>query len=147
MVIIDHADELLQGLHSGGRWESANCSNLLLQGKNALMRYVVSQEIDLFGPKDAFVVSEDETGSLKAFEDQLEMAPVLFRSGGENEDVIDVGDAEGEITKDGVYHSLKGGTSITKAKAGVIEGVGADGCGDGSLGNVVWMHGDLIVSF
>ena len=64
----------------------------------------------------------------------------------ENEDVIDVGDAEGEIAEDGVYHPLKGGTSVAKAKTGVVESVGAEGRGDGGLRDVVWVHGDLVVA-
>ena len=74
------------------------------------------------------------------------MASVLFGGGGEIEDVINVGDAEGEVAKDGVYHPLKGGASIAKAKTGVVESVGAEGRGDGSLRDVFWMHGDLAVA-
>ena len=44
---------------------------------------------------------------------------MLFGGGGENEDVIDVGDAKGEIAEDGVYHPLKGGASVAKAETGV----------------------------
>ena len=47
---------------------------------------------------------------------------------------------------DGVYHPLKGGTSVAKAKTGVVESVGAKGCGDGGLRDVVWIHGDLVVA-
>ena len=52
---------------------------------------------------------------------------MLVRSGGEYEDVIHRGDAEGKIAKDSVYHPLKGGTRVVKAKTRVIEGVGAEG--------------------
>ena len=76
----------------------------------------MAQEVDLFGLKDAFVVAEDETSGAEAFKDQMQVAPVFFGGRGEDEDVIDVGDAEGEIAEDDVYHSLKGGTSVTKAK-------------------------------
>ena len=76
----------------------------------------------------------------------MQVAPVLFGGGGENKDVIDVGDAEGEIAEDGVYHPLKGGASVVKAKTGVVERVGAEGRGDGGLRDVVWMHGDLVVA-
>ena len=71
---------------------------------------------------------------------------MLFGGGGENEDVIDVGNAEGEIAEDGVYHPLKGGASIAKAETGVVESVGAEGRGDVGLRDVVWMHGDLVVA-
>ena len=74
------------------------------------------------------------------------MMPVLFRRGGEDKDIIDVGDAEGEIAEDSVYHPLKGGTNIVKAKIGVVEGVGAKGRGNGGLWDVVRMHGDLVVA-
>ena len=131
MVVVDHADELLQGPHSGGRRKSTNCSNLLLQGKDALGRDMMAPEIDLFGPEDTFVMAEDKTSRAEMFEDQMKVTPVLFRSGGEDKDAIDVGDAEGEITEDGVYHQLKGGTSIAKAKTGVVEGEGAKGRSNG----------------
>ena len=146
MVVVDHADELLQGLHSGGRRKSTNCSNLLLQEEDALGRDMLAQEIDLLGPEDTFVVAEDETSGAETFEDQMQVTPVLLRSGGEDEDVIDVGDVEGEINEDGVYHPLKGGTSVTKAKTGVVEGVGAEGRDDGGLRDVVCMHGNLVVA-
>ena len=59
----------------------------------------MAQEVDLFGPEDSFVVPE-------AFKDQMQVAPVFFGGRGEDKDVIDVGDAEGEIAEDGVYHPL-----------------------------------------
>ena len=142
MVVIDHADELLQGLHKGGRRKGANSRNHLLQGEDALGRDVMAQEVDLLGPEDTFV----ETSRAETVKDQVKVMPVLFRSGGEDEDVIDVGDAKGEIVEDGVYHPLKGGTSIAKAKTGVVEGVGAEGHGDDCLWDVVGMHGDLVVT-
>ena len=106
----------------------------------------MAQECDLFGPEDAFVVAEDETSRAEAFKDQMQVAPVFFGGRGEDGDVFDVGDAEGEVAEDGVYHPLKGGTSIVKAKTGVVESVGAKGRGDGGLQDVVWMHGDLVVA-
>ena len=146
MVVIDHADELLQGLHSGGRRKDTNRSNILLQGEDALRRDVMAQEIDLFGPEHTFVVAEDKITGAEAFKDQVKVMPVLFRSGGEDKDFIDIGDTEGEIAEDGVYHPLKSGTSIVKAKVGVVEGVGAEGRSDGGLRDVVGMHGDLVVT-
>ena len=106
----------------------------------------MAQEVDLFGPKDAFVVAEDQTSGAEAFKDQMQVVPVFFGGRGEDEDVINIGDAEAEITEDGVYHPLKGGTSVAKAKTGVVESVGAEGRGDGGLRDVVWMHGDLVVA-
>ena len=145
MVVVDHADELLQGLHSGGRRKNMNRSNFLLQGEDALGRDMMAQEIDLLSPEDTFVVVEDKTSGAETFEDQMKVTLVLFRSGEEDKDVIDVSDAEGEIAENGVYHPLKGGTSVTKAKTGVVEGVGAKGHGDGGLQDVVWIHGNLVV--
>ena len=52
MVVVDHADKLLQGLHSGGHRKGTNRSNLLLQGEDALRRDIMSQEVDLLGPED-----------------------------------------------------------------------------------------------
>ena len=106
----------------------------------------MAKEVDLFSPEDAFVVAEDKTSGVEAFEDQVQVAPVLFGSGGENEDVIDVGDTEGEIAEVGVYHPLKCGASVVKAKRGVVESVDAEGRGDGGLRDVVWMHRDLVVA-
>ena len=71
---------------------------------------------------------------------------MLFGGGGENKDVIDVGDTEGEIAEDGVYHPLKSVVRVAKTKTGVVERVGAEGRGDGGLRDVVWMHGDLVVA-
>ena len=98
MVVVNHADELLQGLHSGGHRKSMNRSNLLLQGEDTLGRYIMAQEIDLLGHEDTFVMVENKTSGAETFEDQMKVTAVLFRSGGEDEDVIDVGGAEGEIT-------------------------------------------------
>ena len=106
----------------------------------------MAQEVYLLSPEDAFVVAEDETSGAETFKDQVQVAPVLFGGGGEDEDVINVGDAEGEIAEDNVYHPLKGGASVAKATAGVVESVGAEGRGDGGLRDVVWMHGDLVVA-
>ena len=89
--------------------------------------------------RDTFVVAEDKTSGAETFKDLVKVMPVLFRRGGEDEDVINVGDAEGEIAEDGVYCPLKGGTSTVKAKAGVVEGIGAEGRGDGGLRDVVGM--------
>ena len=105
----------------------------------------MAQEVDLYDPEDAFFVVEDKIGRVEAFEDQMQVAPVFFGGREEDEDVIDVGDAEREIVEDGVYHQLKGGTSVAKAKTGVVESVGAKGRGDG-LQDVVWMHGGLVVA-
>ena len=106
----------------------------------------MAQEVDLLSPEDAFVVAEDETSGAEMFKDQVQVAPVLFGGGGENEDVIDVGDAEVEIAEDGVYLLLKGGASVAKAKTGVVESVGVERRGYGGLRDVVWMHGDLVVA-
>ena len=76
----------------------------------------------------------------------MQVTPVRLGGGGEDEDVIDIGDAEGKIGKDGVYHPLKGSTSVAKAKTGVVEGVGAEVCGDGGFQDVIWVHGDLVVA-
>ena len=86
----------------------------------------MAQEVDLFGPEDAFAMAEDETSGVEVFKDQMQVAPVFFGGRGEDEDVIDIGDAEGDITEDGVYHPLKGSTSIAKAKTGVVESVGTE---------------------
>ena len=67
----------------------------------------MAQEVDLFGPKDAFVMAEDETSGAEAFKDQMQVAPAFFGGRGEDEDVIDVGDAEGEIAEDGVLSSVE----------------------------------------
>ena len=106
----------------------------------------MAQEVDLLGPEDTFVMSEDETSGAEAFKEQMQVASVFFSGKEEDEAVIDVGDTEGEIVEDGVYHPLKGGTKVAKAKTGVVESVGAEGHGDGGLWNVIWMHGDLIVA-
>ena len=106
----------------------------------------MAQEVDLFGPEDAFVVAEDETSGAEVFKDQMQVAPVFFDGRGEEEDVIDIGDAEREIAEDGVYHPLKGGNSVAKAKTLVVARVGAKGRGDGGLRDVVWMHGDPVTA-
>ena len=93
MVVVDHANELLQGLHSGGRRKGTDRSNLLLQREDAIGRYVMAQEINLLGSEDTFVVMEDKTSGSKTFKDLVKVIPVLFRIG-EDKDVIDVGDAE-----------------------------------------------------
>ena len=107
----------------------------------------MAQEVDLFGPEDTFIVVEDKTSGVEAFMNVIQVAPVFFSGRGEDEAVINVGNAEGKITKDGVYHPLKGGTSAAKAKAGVVESVRSKGRGDGGLRDVIWMHGDLVVAF
>ena len=121
-VVIDHANEVLQGLHSVGCRKGTN-NNFFLQGEDALGRDMTAQEVDLFGPKDTFVVAEDKASGEKTFKDQVKVMPVLFRIGEEDEDVIEVGDSEG-----------------------VVECVGAEGHGNGSLWDVVGMHGDLVVT-
>ena len=146
IVVVDHANELLQGFYSGECRKGTNCSNLLLQGEDAFGRDMMAQEVDLFGPEDTSVMAEDKAGRAETFKDQVKVKPVLFSIGGEDEDVIDVGDAEGEIAEDGVNHPLKGGTSIRKAKTGVVEGVGAKGHADGGLRDVIRMHVDLVVA-
>ena len=135
MIVVNRADELLQGLHGGGCQNGMNSCN------------VMAQEVDFLSPKDAFVMEEDETSRAETFKDWVQVAPALFSGRGESEDVIGVGKAEGEIAEDDVYHLLKGGTSVTKAKTGVIESVGAEGRGDGGFWDVVWMHGFLVVAF
>ena len=144
-VVVDHANEVLQGLHSVGCRKGTN-NNFFLQGEDALGRDMTAQEIDLFGPKDTFVVAEDKASREETFKDQVKVMPVLFRIGEEDEDVIEVGDSEGKIAKDGVSHPLKDGTSVAKTKTGVVECVGAGGHGNGSLWDVVGMHGDLVVT-
>ena len=54
-----------------------------------------TQEVDLFGPEDAFVVAEDETSGTEAFKEQIQVAPVFFGGRGEDKDVVNVGDTEG----------------------------------------------------
>ena len=107
---------------------------------------MVTQEIHFLGSEDTFIMAEDEASGAETFEDQVQETPVLLGGGGEDEDVIDIGDAEEKIAEDGVYHPLKDSTSVAKAKTGVVEGVGAEGRGDGSLRDVVWVHGDLVVA-
>ena len=58
---------------------------------------MMSKEVGLLGPEDTFVVEEDKTSRAVTFKDQVQVMLVLFRSGGEDEDVIDVGDAEEAI--------------------------------------------------
>ena len=57
------------------------------------------QEFDLFGPEDSFVVAEDKASGAEVFKGQMQVAPVFFGVRGEDEDVIDIGDAEGRSPK------------------------------------------------
>ena len=107
---------------------------------------MVTQEVHFRGSEDTFIMVEDEASGAETFEDQVQATPVLLGGGGEDEDVIDRGDSKGKIAEDSVYHLLKGSTSVVKAKPGVVEGVGAEGRGDGGLRDVVWVHGYLVVA-
>ena len=104
------------------------------------------QKFHRFGPESTFVLANDETRRTEALEDTMEMALMFIRSRGEDQNIINVGDAEGEVTENVVHHSLKGGPGIVEAKVGVIKSVCTKGGGDGGLWNVSGIHGNLIAT-
>ena len=76
----------------------------------------------------------------------MKMAPVFVWSRRKDKNVVNVGDAEGEVAEDIIRHALKGGPGVSEAKAGVIKSVRPKGRGDGSLWDIGEIHGDLIVT-
>ena len=76
----------------------------------------------------------------------MKMAPVFVWSRRKDKNIIDIGDAKGEITEDIIHHPLKGGPGVSEAKAGVVKCVCSEGCADCGLRNIGWNHGDLIVT-
>ena len=76
----------------------------------------------------------------------MKMAPVLIWSRRKDKNIVDAGDAEGEVAEDIIHHALKGGPSISDVKAGVIKCVSPKGRGDGSLRDISRIHGDSIVT-
>ena len=76
----------------------------------------------------------------------MEMVLMFIRSRGEDQNIIDVSNAEGEVAENIIHHPLKGGPCIVEAKTGVIKCVCTKGHGDGGLWNVGGIHGNLIVT-
>ena len=76
----------------------------------------------------------------------MKMAPVFVWSRRKDQNIVDVGDAEGEITEDIIHHALKGGPGISEVEAGVVICLCSKGHGDGGLRNIGWIHGNLIVT-
>ena len=76
----------------------------------------------------------------------MKMVPVFVWSRRKDKNIVDVGDAEGEITEDIINHALKGGPDVSEAEA-VVKCVSSKGRGDGGLRNIGGIHGDLIVTF
>ena len=76
----------------------------------------------------------------------MKMAPVFVWSRRKDKNIVDVGGAEGEVAEDIIHHVLKGGPSISEAKAGVLKCVSPKGRGDGGLLDISRIHGDLIVT-
>ena len=104
------------------------------------------QKFHRFGPENTFVLANDETSRKEALEDTMEMALMFIRGRGEDQNIINVDGAEGEVTKNVVHHSLKGGPGIVEAEVGVIKSVCTKGGDDGGLWNVSGIHGNLIVT-
>ena len=76
----------------------------------------------------------------------MKMAPVFIWSRRKDKNIVDVGDAEGEVAEDITHHALKGGSGVSEAKEGVTKCVGPKGRGDGGLRNINGIHGDLTVT-
>ena len=104
------------------------------------------QEFHRFVPENTFVSANDETSRAKAFEDTMEMALIFVRSRGEDQNIIDISDAEGDVAKNIIYHPLRGGPCTEEAETGVKKCVCTKGCGDGGLWDVGGIHGNLIVT-
>ena len=75
----------------------------------------------------------------------MKMTPVFVWSRRKDKNIVNVGDAEGEVSEDIIHHALKGGPSVSEAKAGVIKCVSPKEHGDGCLPDIGGIHGDLIV--
>ena len=51
----------------------------------------------------------------------MKMASVFIWSRRKDKNIVDVGDAEGEVAEDIIHHALKGSPGISEAKAGVMK--------------------------
>ena len=76
----------------------------------------------------------------------MKVAPVSVWSRRKDKNIVDVGNAEGEVAEDIIHHVLKGGPIVSEANAGVIKCVSPKGRGDGGLRDIGVIHGDLIVT-
>ena len=76
----------------------------------------------------------------------MKMSPVFIWSRKKDKNIVDVGNAEGEITEDIIHHALEDGPDVSEAEAGVVKCVCTKGRGDSSLRNVGRINGDLIVT-
>ena len=67
------------------------------------------QEFHRLGPENTFVLANDKTSRAEAFEDMIKMALMFVRSQGEDQNIVDISDAEGKVAENIIHHSLKGG--------------------------------------
>ena len=97
----------------------------------------------------AFLGSEFELGVAEPLEDLSEVGEVLFPCGGEDDDVVQVEEADFpvESNQDSIHEAGEGSRSIAEAKRYLIEFKQlASACTEGRLLLILLLYGDLPVS-
>ena len=97
MVICHHPDEFLQGFDGLGRWKPLDGVDLVLCGGDTVAGKGVAKEFHLFLGKRALLWVKDEPVVSKALKDDPQVLEVLLDGLGEDENIVNVDDAEGQV--------------------------------------------------
>ena len=103
---------------------------------------------DFLSCKCAYLGSKFELGVTEPLEDLSEAGEVLFSSGGEDDDIVEVEEAgfPVESSQDSIHEAGEGGRSVSEAKRYLIKLKKlAAACTEGSLLPILLLYGDLPV--
>ena len=126
MIICNHPDEFLQGLDGLGRREPGDGFNLVLCWSNAIAGEGMAEELHFGFGQGTLLWMKYETILPKALKNDPQMLKVLLDCPGEDEDVIDVHRAEGQVPQDHIHRPLEGGPSIAEPEAGEVKREGTE---------------------
>jgi hypothetical protein len=112
----------------------------------ALSGHLVAEEGDLGCAEDALRRADQDPVALEPVEESPEVLHVLLGGSGENEDVVQVGEAEVESPQHLVHESVECLGGVMKVEGHEREFKKAKGSCDGGLLDIAGMEVDLVVS-
>ena len=82
----------------------------------------------------------------KALKNCPQVLKMFFDCSGEDEDIVDVHRAEGQVPQDHIHRPLEGGPSVAEPEAGEVEREGTEGRRHGGLRYIFRGHRNLIIA-
>merc|ERR1712015_199842 len=146
MIIVYHSEETLDGFDVGRRRKVADGADFFLQRRDAVSVDPVAEEVDGIDAEDALCFLDDESVFVEALEESSEVVLVIGDRFAGYEDVVHVDEDVPQALGDSIHEPLERLCGAAQPEWHAQEFPQAEGSDDGSLRNVTFRHGNLVIS-